>query len=60
MATLLFAEQMIQVLGVTPQVLEIATVYFQILAVPSILMALMFVFSSILRGTGDTRAPMKQ
>ncbi|GAK12833.1 MATE family efflux transporter [Geomicrobium sp. JCM 19039] len=59
MATLLFAEQMIQVLGVTQQVLEIATVYFQVLAVPSILMALMFVFSSILRGTGDTRAPMK-
>ncbi|EZH65609.1 multidrug transporter MatE [Bacillaceae bacterium JMAK1] len=57
--TLFFAENLIRLLGVEPEVLQLATVYFQILAIPSIIMALMFVLSSILRGTGDTKSPMK-
>ena len=57
--TLIFAEPLLSLLGVEQQVLEIGVVYFRIVAVPSILMAYMFVMSSILRGVGDTKSPMK-
>ncbi|CEI83002.1 MATE family efflux transporter [Oceanobacillus oncorhynchi subsp. incaldanensis] len=59
MLTLIFAEPLLSLLGVEQQVLEIGVVYFRIVAVPSILMAYMFVMSSILRGVGDTKSPMK-
>lgn len=59
MLTLIFAEPLLSLLGVEQQVLEIGAVYFRIVAVPSILMAYMFVMSSILRGVGDTKSPMK-
>lgn len=59
MLTLIFAEPLLSLLGVERQVLEIGAVYFRIVAVPSILMAYMFVMSSILRGVGDTKSPMK-
>lgn len=57
--TLIFAEPLLSLLGAEQRVLEISSVYFRIVAVPSILMAYMFVMSSILRGVGDTKSPMK-
>ncbi|GAF11591.1 Na+-driven multidrug efflux pump [Bacillus sp. JCM 19046] len=57
--TLLFAEPLLRLLGVEGRVLELGALYFRIVAVPSILMAFMFVMSSVLRGVGDTKSPMK-
>lgn len=57
--TLFFAEPLLQLMGIEDNVLETGIVYFRIVAIPSIFMALMFTFSSILRGTGDTKTPMK-
>lgn len=57
--TLLFAEVLLSLLGTDPAVLTIGAIYFRLVAVPSVLMAFMFVMSSVLRGFGDTRSPMK-
>lgn len=57
--TLFFAGPLLQLMGIEEAVLGPAKVYFRIIAIPSIFMALMFAFSSILRGTGDTKTPMK-
>jgi putative MATE family efflux protein len=54
-----FSEFLLKLMGVEEQVLATALVYFQTVAVPSIFISLMFTLSSILRGTGDTRSPMK-
>lgn len=57
--TFFFATPLLQLMGVEENVLELGTLYFRIVAVPSVLISLMFVLSSILRGTGDTKTPMK-
>ncbi|WP_141395219.1 MULTISPECIES: MATE family efflux transporter [Bacillus] len=57
--TLLFASPILKLMGADDHVLSLGTIYFQIVAIPSILISLMFVLSSILRGTGDTKTPMK-
>ncbi|MGG6447394.1 MATE family efflux transporter [Pseudobacillus badius] len=57
--TLLFAENLLRLMGVEEEVLSAGVLYFRIVAIPSILMSLMFVMSSILRGAGDTKSPMK-
>ncbi|NBI29641.1 MATE family efflux transporter [Chengkuizengella marina] len=57
--SLFFAEPLLKLMGVDKDVLAHATTYFRIVAIPSILISLMFVLSSILRGTGDTKTPMK-
>ncbi|MGE7270167.1 MATE family efflux transporter [Brevibacillus panacihumi] len=56
--TLFFAEPLLRLMGIAPNVLEAGAIYFRIVAIPSVLMSLMFVFSSILRGSGDTKSPM--
>jgi putative MATE family efflux protein len=56
--TLFFAEPLLRLMGIAPNVLEAGSVYFRIVAIPSVLMSLMFVLSSILRGSGDTKSPM--
>ncbi|MCM3763044.1 MATE family efflux transporter [Alkalihalobacillus oceani] len=58
LTTLFFAEPLLRLMGITPDVLAVAAVYFRIVAIPSFLMSLTFVFSSILRGSGNTKAPM--
>lgn len=57
--TLIFAESLLLLMGVEENVLSAGVVYFRIVAIPSIFMAYMFVLSSILRGVGDTKSPMK-
>ncbi|WP_096186265.1 MATE family efflux transporter [Evansella halocellulosilytica] len=57
--TLFFAPIFLQLMGAEEEVIASGTIYFQIVAVPSIFISLMFVLGSILRGTGDTKTPMK-
>ncbi|WP_170006009.1 MATE family efflux transporter [Bacillus fonticola] len=57
--TLFFAEPLLRLMGIEEEVLEVGVVYFRIVAIPSVFMALMFVLGSILRGAGDTNSPMK-
>ena len=57
--SLFFAEPLLNLMGIEKDVLDPALTYFQIVAIPSILISLMFILSSILRGTGDTKSPMK-
>ncbi len=57
--TLLFAEPLLRIMGAEPTVLADGTVYFRIVAGPSIFISLMFIFGSILRAAGDTKTPMK-
>lgn len=54
-----FAEPLLRLMGVENNVLEPAAFYFQIVATPSILISLLFALGSILRGSGDTKTPMK-
>lgn len=57
--TLFFAEPLLRIMGAEPNVLAQGTVYFRIVAVPSIFISLMTIFGSILRAAGDTKTPMK-
>ncbi|OPL08538.1 MAG: MATE family efflux transporter [delta proteobacterium ML8_F1] len=57
--SLLWAEFLLMLMGVEPKVLDTGVIYFQIVAIPSVFISLMFTLSSIQRGTGDTRSPMK-
>jgi putative MATE family efflux protein len=57
--TLFFAEPLLRLMGAEPRVLAHGVVYFRIVAVPSIFLALMTVFGSILRAAGNTKTPMK-
>jgi putative MATE family efflux protein len=58
LVTLLFAEPLLQLMGIEENVLAAGALYFRIVAIPSIFMAFMFVLSAILRGAGNTKAPM--
>ncbi|SFJ81227.1 MATE family efflux transporter [Thermoflavimicrobium dichotomicum] len=57
--TLFFAEPILRLMGAEPAVLQQGTIYFRIVAVPSIFISLMFGLGSLLRGVGDTVSPMK-
>lgn len=57
--TLLFAEPLLRFMGTEPDVLAVGVTYFQIVAVPSVLISLMTIFGNILRSAGDTKSPMK-
>ncbi len=57
--TLFFAEPLLRIMGAEPNVLADGVVYFRIVAIPSIFIALMTIFGSILRAAGDTKTPMK-
>lgn len=59
LATLLFAGPMLRWMGAEPDVLADGVVYFRIVGVPSVLLALTTVFGSILRAAGNTKTPMK-
>jgi putative MATE family efflux protein len=57
--TLLFSEPLLRLMGAESNVLADGVTYFQIVAIPSIFISLMFTFGSILRAAGDTKTPMK-
>lgn len=57
--TLIFAEPLLKLMGIEAEVLEAGALYFRIVGIPSIVISFMFVLSAILRGAGDTKAPMK-
>ena len=54
-----FSEQLLKVMGADKDVLEIGSLYFRIVATPSILISMMYTIGAILRGTGDTKTPMR-
>lgn len=59
MITLFFSEPLLKLMGIEANVLEAGEIYFKIVAIPSVFMSLMFVLSAVLRGAGNTGAPMK-
>lgn len=54
-----FAEHMFRLMGANEHVLQTGIVYFQIVATPSIFISMMFTLGAIVRGTGDTKTPMR-
>lgn len=56
---LIFAPQLMLLLGAEPAVAEIGAEYLRISALTFALMPVLFVGNAILRGSGDTRTPMK-
>ena len=59
LVSIFFSKQLLMIMGANQEVLKQATIYFQIVSIPSIFISLMFTLSSILRGSGDTKSPMK-
>ncbi|MFT4413401.1 MATE family efflux transporter [Bacillus sp. UMB0728] len=57
--TFFFAAPLLKLMGIENSVLNQGVMYFKIVAIPSVLISLMFGLSSILRGTKDTKTPMK-
>lgn len=57
-ATLWLSEPLLRLIGAEGEVLLLAEHYFNIVAIPSILIALMFNYGSILRAIGNTKGPM--
>lgn len=56
---LIFARDILSLLGADESVIRYAMPYFLSVAVPSVFLCLMMVLSSSLRGAGDTKTPMK-
>lgn len=56
---LVFAKQILMLLGAEDRVIEYALPYFMAVAVPSVFLCVNMVLSSALRGAGDTKTPMK-
>lgn len=56
---LLFSRKLFSLLGAEERVMEYALPYFLIVAVPSVFLCVTMVLSSSLRGSGDTKTPMK-
>ncbi|WP_051533691.1 MATE family efflux transporter [Desulfitibacter alkalitolerans] len=56
---LLFAKNIILLLGAEHEILVYALPYFLVVAVPSVFLCMMMVLSAALRGAGDTKNPMK-
>jgi putative MATE family efflux protein len=56
---LFFSEPLLRLMGAESKVLTYGVTYFQIVAIPSIFISLMFTLGSILRASGDTKTPMK-
>lgn len=58
LATIWLSEPLLRLIGAKDNVLILAQQYFNIVAIPSILIALMFNYGSILRAIGNTKGPM--
>lgn len=57
--SLLFAEDILRIMGADAGVATLGTLYFRVVGTTSILTSLMFTTSALLRGIGDTRTPMR-
>jgi Na+-driven multidrug efflux pump len=55
---LIFAPQLMLLLGASPEVAEVGAEYLRISALTFTLLPVLFVGNAILRGSGDTRTPM--
>lgn len=58
-SNLIFAKNIISILGAEARVLADALPYFLVVAVPSVFLCIMMVLTAALRGSGDTKNPMK-
>lgn len=56
---LIFSKNILKLLGIETKVMNYSLPYFMAVAVPAVILSLMMVISSALRGTGDTKTPMK-
>lgn len=54
-----FPENLLALMGAEKDVIEIGSVYFRIVATPAILISVMFTIGAILRGSGDTKTPLR-
>ncbi|MGC5326258.1 MATE family efflux transporter [Brevibacillus sp. SYSU BS000544] len=54
-----FAEDLLKVMGASPEVLASGVTYFRIVATPSIFISMMYTLGALFRGTGDTKTPLK-
>jgi len=59
LTSLFFAEPLLKLMGAETSVIASGVLYFRIVAIPSLFIANMFTFGSILRSAGDTKTPMK-
>ena len=56
--SLFFSENLLLIMGAKQEVLELGSVYLQIVGTSSVFISLMLMFGSILRANGDTKRPM--
>lgn len=59
LASFVFGERLLLMLGTEARVMEYAVPYFLAVAVPTVFLSLMLVLASALRGAGDTKTPLK-
>ncbi len=57
--SLFFARPILSLMGANQEVLQVGVRYFQIVAVPSVVISLLFTIGAILRGSGDTKTPLR-
>lgn len=56
--TVFFADSLLRLMGADLEVIAQGAIYLRIVGIPSVLIALMLIFGSILRAYGDTKTPM--
>lgn len=56
--TLFFSDVLLRVMGAEAKVVAQGAIYLRIVGIPSVFIALMFIFGSLLRAYGDTKTPM--
>lgn len=54
-----FAGPILSVMGASSEVLQVGIRYFQIVSVPSIVISLFYTVGAVLRGSGDTKTPLR-
>lgn len=59
MLSFFFSKQLLSVMGASQDVIKVGASYFRIIATPSILISMMYTVGAILRGSGDTKTPMR-
>lgn len=56
--TLFFSDVLLRLMGAEAKVVAQGATYLRIVGIPSVFIALMFIFGSLLRANGDTKTPM--
>ncbi|MFN4214423.1 MATE family efflux transporter [Exiguobacterium sp.] len=59
LASFFFAESLFGWLGAEQRVVDRGLIYFRIVTVPSVLVAMLFTIGAIFKGHGDTKTPLK-